>query len=169
MSKDVHVNLLMPVENFVVFKNKLRKEMSETPEEDLEAYKKFEWERAVAWWGPSWDNIKNDKVDKNLLVQVRDLLGYSWETYPITDEEHSILDQRAKEKRLADRQAKKEADRARLELQLKEQQEAWDRLTPEEQSAQLKQQRKNDRQKLAFEAISVILIISGILAYYTVS
>ena len=49
-----------------------------------------------------------------------------------------------------------------------EQQEAWDRLTPEEQSAQLKQLRKDEIQKFAFFAISGILIISGILAYYMV-
>lgn len=168
MSNNVEVTVLMPVENFVVYKNKIRKEMAETPEEDLEAYKSFEWERAVETWGNSWENIKNDRARLDLLAQVRDILGYSSIDYPCTHDEIKAANEKYK-KEQAD---KKEADRAikayTLELQLKEQQEAWDRLTPEEQSAQLKQLRKDEIQKFAFFAISGILIISGILAYYTV-
>ena len=100
MSKDVNIEILMPVENFVVYKNKIRKEMSETPAEDLEAYKKFEWERAKAWWGFSWNNIKNDRMDENLLIQVRDLLGYSWETYPLQMKKYQLLIREKKKKDL---------------------------------------------------------------------
>lgn len=151
MSKDVSVQILMPVENFVVFKNKLRKEISETPEEDLEAYKKFEWERAVAWWGPSWDNIKNDRYDTNLLVQVRDLLGYSWETHPVTKEEISILNQREKEKRFAELQAK-----------IAEKQARWDSLTPEEQKFEL---RTKFVHRLLGMAVATVLVIGGFLLW----
>jgi len=169
MSKDVHVEILMPVENFVVYKNKIRKEMAETPEEDLEEYKKFEWERALETWGHSWENVRHNRTRPDLLAQVRDILGYSSIDYPCTDDEIKAANERYR-KEQADRKEANRAIRAyTLELQLKEQQEAWDRLTPEEQSAQLKQLRKNELQKLAFWAISGILIISGILAYYTVS
>ena len=121
MAQDINVEILLPVENFVVFKNKIRKEMSETPEEDLEMYKKFEWERAVAWWGDSWNNIKHDRVKLDLLVQVRDLLGYSWETHPITTQEYKTLNQIDKEKRLAEKKAKEQAML-----------EEWNSLSPEE-------------------------------------
>ena len=129
MAQDVHVEILLPVENFVVFKNKIRKEMSETPQEDLEMYKKFEWERAVEWWGISWNNATNGKVNLDLLVQVRDLLGYSWETHPITNDEIDTLNKREKEKRLAE-----------LKKQQEEALAAWNALTPEEQKQKLKSQ-----------------------------
>jgi hypothetical protein len=131
MSKDIHVNVLLPVENFVVFKNKLRKEMAETLQEDLEMYKKFEWERAVEWWGASWDNIMNNKMDLNLLVQVRDLLGYSWETHPVTPDECKIINKREADKRVAEFNAKIEAKKAAKQA-------AWNALTAEEQEFELK-------------------------------
>lgn len=162
------IKVSMQAENFVVYKNNIRKEMAEIPEEDLEAYKKFEWERAFKTWGKTWENVKNNTERPDLLVQVRDILGYSSIDYPCTRDEIKAANAKYRKEQVD----RKEADRAirayTLELQLKEQQEAWDRLTPEEQSAQLKQRRKNELQKLAFWAISGILIISGILAYYTV-
>jgi hypothetical protein len=163
MSKDVEVTVLMPVENFVVYKNKIRKEMAETPAEDLEAYKKFEWERAYETWGPSWNNIKNDKVRKDLLAQVRDVLGYSVEDYPVTDEE-------VKAENLKYKQKMQEMKRIRLqeklymqELALKEAQEAWDKLTPEEQEAKLKEHKKDATIKFLWISFSSLIAISGIV------
>ena len=149
MAQDINVEILLPVENFVVFKNKIRKEMSETPEEDLEMYKKFEWERAVGWWGNSWNNIKNNRVDLNLLVQIRDLLGYSWETHPITNNEIDALNEREREKRLAE-----------LKKQQEEALAAWNALTPEEQQFEL---RSKFIHKLFGMAIATVLIVGGFL------
>lgn len=153
MAQDINVEILLPVENFVVFKNKIRKEMSETPQEDLEMYKKFEWERAVGWWGNSWNNIKNNRVDLNLLVQIRDLLGYSWETHPITNDECHIINKRNMEKRYAEVVAKREAKEA-------EKKAAWDALTPEEQQFEL---RSKFIHKLFGMAIATVLIVGGFL------
>lgn len=142
--------------------------MSEISAEDLEAYKKFEWERAVETWGYSLDNHKNGRHRVDLLAEVRDVLGYSVEKYPCTDEELKVAKARYKK----EQDDRLEADRvARIQAKdqkLKEKQDAWDRLTTEEQSAQLKQLRKDEIQKFAFFAISGILIISGIIAYYVV-
>ena len=164
MSNNVEVTVLMPVENFVVYKNKIRKEMSETQKEDLDAYKKFEWERAVETWGNSWNNIKNDRVRLDLLAQIRDLLGYTVTLYPCTKEEIDAASEKAKKAR-AD---KKEADRvAKVQAQdllLKQ----WDSLTTEEKSAKLKQERKESMEKLLHFSIIPLMVI-GFLAVYLVS
>jgi hypothetical protein len=86
-------------------------------------------------------------MDENLLIQVRDLLGYSWETYPITNEEISIINKREKEKRLAELQAK-----------MAEKQARWDSLTPEEQKFEL---RTRFVRRLLGMAIATVLVIGG--------
>ena len=163
MSDKVEVTVLMPVENFVIYKNKIRKEMSETPKEDLDAYKKFEWERAVETWGNSWKNITNNRVRLDLLAQIRDLLGYTVTLYPCTEEEVYAASEKAKKAR----EDKKEADRVarvqELDLILKRDRELWDSLTPEEQSAKLKQDRKASMEKLLHFSI-VPLMLVGVLA-----
>ena len=161
MSNDVAITILKPVENFVLLKNKIRKEMSETPAEDLEAYKRFEWEKWSEEWGNSWHNLKNDLTEPNLLAQIRDLLGYSVEQYPCTKEEINAANAKAKKER-ADR---KEADRLAKVQQLKEAQEAFDRLTPEEQSAQLEKNRKEAERKFVKNAITGLILISVIVVF----
>jgi hypothetical protein len=163
MSKDVEVTVLMPVENFVVYKNKIRKEMAETPAEDLEAYKRFEWERAVETWGDSWNNIKNDRVRKDLLAQVRDVLGYSVEEYPCTNEEIDMAYQKAKKERADKREADRIARVQAMDLELKQAQEAWDKLTPEEQDAKLKEYKKDATLRFLWIAFSSLIAISGIV------
>ena len=154
MSNDLEIRILKPVENFVMLKNKLRKEMSETPSEDLEAYKRFEWEKWSEEWGNSWHNIKNDLTEPNLLAQVRDVLGYSVEQYPCTKEEINAANAKAKKER-AD---KKEADRlAKVQ--------AFDRLTPAEQVAQVLQNRKEAKRKFVLNAITGLILISVIVLF----
>ena len=161
MSNNLEITVLKPVENFVMLKNKLRKEMSETPAEDLEAYKRFEWEKWSEEWGNSWDNIKNGTTEPNLLAQVRDVLGYSVEQYPCTKEEIDAAYAKAKKER-ADR---KEADRLAKVQQLKEAQEAFDRLTPAEQVAQVLQNRKEAKRKFVKNAITGLILISVIVLF----
>ena len=159
MSKDIEVKVLMPVENFVIYKNKIRKEMAETPEEDLDAYKKFEWERAVETWGFSWDNIKNGNYRQDLLAQIRDLLGYSVEDYPCTDEELEAA-------RLKRKQEQAEKIKIRLqekELAIKQAQEAWDKLTPEEQNVKLKQYKKDATIRFLWISFASLVVIFGIV------
>jgi|LakMenEpi13Oct10_1017325.scaffolds.fasta_scaffold00217_8 hypothetical protein len=155
MSNDLEITILKPVENFVLLKNKIRKEMSETPAEDLEAYKRFEWEKWSEEWGNSWDNIKNGATEPNLLAQVRDVLGYSVEQYPCTKEEIDAAYAKAKKERAE----RKEADRLARVQQLKEAQEAFDRLTPEEQSAQLEKNRKEAQRKFVRNAITLSILV----------
>lgn len=161
MSNDLEITILKPVENFVLLKNKIRKEMSETPAEDLEAYKRFEWEKWNEEWGNSWHNLKNGLTEPNLLAQIRDLLGYSVEQYPCTKEEIDMAYAKAKKEK-ADR---KEADRLARVQQLKEAQEAFNRLTPEEQSIQLEKNRKEAKRKFVKNAITGLILISVIVVF----
>lgn len=163
MSKDIEVKVLMPVENFVIYKNKIRKEMAETPAEDLEAYKRFEWERAVETWGLSWNNIKNDNYRQDLLAQVRDVLGYSVEDYPVTDEEIKAENLKYKQKQEEIKRKRLQENLYMQELALKEAQEAWDKLTPEEQDAKLKEYKKDATLRFLWIAFSSLIAISGIV------
>ncbi len=137
--------------NFAIYKNKIKKEMSEIPNEDLKIYRAFEWRTANQLYGDY----------ASLMVEIRDILGLSVEDCPVTDEEMKVHKPTlAQQYELEAKMLRQEKEQKR-ELALKEKQEAWDRLTPKEQSAQLKQ-------KFVFLAFSGILIISGIVAYYVV-
>jgi len=126
------------INNIVVYKNKIKKEILDISKEDLEAYKIIEWQKVEHFAGiykhyygthlslDTWD-YKVDATTLPILVEIRDILNYSALTHPITEEEVVIFNQKEQEKKLADLQAKKAEEKAK-----------WDSLTPKEQKSQLR-------------------------------
>ena len=68
--------------NFVIYLNNLKKEISEISAEDLQEYKKIEWDKACYIYAKSPSDS-----DLQKLLRVRDLFGYSGIDYPVTEEE----------------------------------------------------------------------------------
>lgn len=110
------------IDNIVVYKNKIKKEILDISKEDLEAYKSIEWENVFEFW-----NAHKDEKVLPILVEIRNILNYSALTHPITWEEHQALLDLEKAKKNDEQEAKRAEEKA-----------AWDALTPEEKNFILK-------------------------------